>query len=273
MTAASLSLEAAASCSSRSRRPINGHLLLVQQVRHAALTVGVEAALELLRAAPLRVAPRTIVDRALAACEIQLLIASGHVREARRLVDSVRDPLPAARLDVLLAEGDVPQARRVLEAWEPPTSDVRAVLERDLRAAVIAKQEERPGTAGTLVAEAATRADAEGLLGSFLDAPLALSLLRTAAPVRRLRRVRALVDGGWSTGLMGSASNQLIDQLTPREAIVLEYLPSRLSNEQIAQTLYVSVNTLKTHLRNIYRKLDVPGRDAAVDRATSLGLI
>jgi LuxR family maltose regulon positive regulatory protein len=35
----------------------------------------------------------------------------------------------------------------------------------------------------------------------------------------------------------------------------------------------VSVNTLKTHLRNIYRKLDVTDRDAAVDRATALGLL
>lgn len=54
---------------------------------------------------------------------------------------------------------------------------------------------------------------------------------------------------------------------------MLAYLPSRLGNDQIADALYVSVNTLKTHLRNIYRKLDAQGRDAAVQRAGTLGLI
>lgn len=72
---------------------------------------------------------------------------------------------------------------------------------------------------------------------------------------------------------MRHGSDQLVEQLTAREMVVLEYLPTRLGNEEIAQTLYVSVNTLKTHLRNIYRKLGTPGRDAAVERATSLGLI
>jgi LuxR family maltose regulon positive regulatory protein len=50
-------------------------------------------------------------------------------------------------------------------------------------------------------------------------------------------------------------------------------LPTRLSNRELATQLYVSVNTVKTHLRNIYRKLDVADRDAAIVRATELGLL
>ena len=54
---------------------------------------------------------------------------------------------------------------------------------------------------------------------------------------------------------------------------LLELLPTRLSNRELATKLYVSVNTVKTHLRNIYRKLDVADRDAAIVAATELGLL
>jgi LuxR family maltose regulon positive regulatory protein len=54
---------------------------------------------------------------------------------------------------------------------------------------------------------------------------------------------------------------------------VLAYLPTRLSNADIARRLYVSVNTVKTHLKHIYRKLDAANRSAAIERAESLGLL
>ncbi|HZB71998.1 MAG TPA: LuxR C-terminal-related transcriptional regulator, partial [Acidimicrobiales bacterium] len=63
------------------------------------------------------------------------------------------------------------------------------------------------------------------------------------------------------------------DALTGRELLVLSYLPSRLSNAEIAAELYVSLHTIKTHLRNIYRRLGVNGRQEAVDRAKELGLV
>ena len=54
---------------------------------------------------------------------------------------------------------------------------------------------------------------------------------------------------------------------------MVEYLPSRLRNEEIASLRYVSVNTLRTHLRHIYGKLGVGDRDEAIDAATRLGLL
>jgi LuxR family maltose regulon positive regulatory protein len=54
---------------------------------------------------------------------------------------------------------------------------------------------------------------------------------------------------------------------------VLRYLPSRLSNREIGAELYVSLNTIKSHLKTIYRKLDVEGREAAVRRARQAGLL
>jgi LuxR family maltose regulon positive regulatory protein len=61
--------------------------------------------------------------------------------------------------------------------------------------------------------------------------------------------------------------------LTDRERTVLRYLPTRLSNREIASELYVSLNTLKTHLQSTYRKLGVDTRAAAVERATHLDLL
>ena len=62
------------------------------------------------------------------------------------------------------------------------------------------------------------------------------------------------------------------EQLTQRELEIVRYLPSRLSTFEIAEKVYVSRNTLKTHLRNIYRKLEVTNRDEAVAAAERLGL-
>jgi len=54
---------------------------------------------------------------------------------------------------------------------------------------------------------------------------------------------------------------------------VLSYLPTMLTTAEIAAELYVSVNTVKTHLKSIYRKLDVARRRDAVHRARALHLL
>lgn len=65
----------------------------------------------------------------------------------------------------------------------------------------------------------------------------------------------------------------LVEQLTERELAVLRYLPTKLSQRDIASELYVSLNTVKTHCRAIYRKLGVGGRTAAVQAARDLDLV
>jgi len=63
------------------------------------------------------------------------------------------------------------------------------------------------------------------------------------------------------------------EQLSEREQAILRYLPTMMSNQEIAGELFVSVNTVKTHLKAIYRKLDVSGRREAVQRGRELGLM
>ena len=65
----------------------------------------------------------------------------------------------------------------------------------------------------------------------------------------------------------------LAEPLSEREQAILGYLPTMMSNQEIAGALMISVNTVKTHLKAIYRKLDAPGRREAVQRARELALI
>lgn len=68
-------------------------------------------------------------------------------------------------------------------------------------------------------------------------------------------------------------SPALPDELTEREVQVLRLLDSELSGPQIARALFVSPNTLRTHTKHIFTKLDVTTRRAAVVRARERGLL
>jgi len=65
----------------------------------------------------------------------------------------------------------------------------------------------------------------------------------------------------------------LREPLTARELAVLELLPTMQSNNEIADEMFVSVNTVKAHLKGLYRKLDVQNRRSAVHRGRTLQLI
>ena len=78
----------------------------------------------------------------------------------------------------------------------------------------------------------------------------------------RIKRLGELVE-----------QRRVADPLTAAERRVLELLPTQLTAEQMAQRLFVSVNTVKSHHRHLYTKLGVTTRTAAVQRARDLGLL
>jgi LuxR family maltose regulon positive regulatory protein len=71
----------------------------------------------------------------------------------------------------------------------------------------------------------------------------------------------------------GQAAPVIVEQLSEREREVLRHLSRMLSTAEIATEMYISVNTVKTHLRSIYRKLSAAHRGEAVRRARQLELI
>ena len=99
---------------------------------------------------------------------------------------------------------------------------------------------------------------ARDLISQFVDPGMLPPLLdSTERALHRAARGRALPAGA----------------LTDRELAVLRLLPTRLTQQEIAQELYVSVNTVRTHIQGIYRKLGVASRQEAITHARELGLL
>jgi len=114
-------------------------------------------------------------------------------------------------------------------------------------------------------------ADREGLVYPFIRAGQPVIDLVRALPGSPTDFRRTVVDRFHPT--RDGRQDPLVEPLTARELELLEYLPSRLTNAELAARCFVSVNTVKTHMAHIYRKLGAAGRDAAIARARELGLL
>jgi LuxR family maltose regulon positive regulatory protein len=115
----------------------------------------------------------------------------------------------------------------------------------------------------------------EGHARLFVDAGHhALRLVRTLYHASPSPYLRQLVDSPIPPPLPAPRPvPELVEQFSNRERAVLRYLPSRLSNAEIAVQLRISINTVKTHLKHIYRKLGVDGRRDAIIAAEHLHLL
>jgi LuxR family maltose regulon positive regulatory protein len=220
--------------------------------------------------------PRTLASRQ-RAVEARLHLALGELDAAVAALqhggaDSTDELGAAAR--IAIAQRDLAAARKALEQWPDGDTDVRATLERDLLAAIVDDRDGAARSARAAVAQAAARALPDGHVRVFLDlGPSLLGSLRAAYrsdPGPYLRGLVAALEGAPDASRAQVA--ELPDQLTDRELAVMRFLPSRLSNAEIAEQLFISINTVKTHTRHIYQKLGVDGRRDAVERAERLGL-
>lgn len=122
-------------------------------------------------------------------------------------------------------------------------------------------------------------AEPRGYRRPLLDGGLRTGLLLRRV-VRRGTAHRALVeellaslDGTASVHTRESAPLSIGEPLSERELVVLRYMPTSMPYAEVASELFVSVNTVKTHVRHVYRKLDVDSRRDAVARAVELRLL
>ena len=202
--------------------------------------------------------------------EARLRLADGELDGAEALLDGV---LPGAQRDLLalrlaLARDDRRAAITLLAELEP--SNPRDRLLRDLCAARLAAARGDGAQRDRHLLAAARVAAAEGFAGSFLceAGQLLPALRRVAAGHHELQQLVATVDA--VAARRGGPSRT---QLSEREIAVLRYLPSGMTHHEIAGELGVSANTVKSHVRSLYRKLGVQSRPDAVSAARRTALL
>lgn len=230
--------------------------------------------------------PVFLVDDALRLVT-DLALLTGDLSTGPGAADRPRDPdsatptWHASQARLLLATGDPHRARqaaaRVTDAEEYATlPDLQAHVEAWLVHALAAHQAHRHPHALAALERALDVARPHHLVRPFLITPAGVVPLiraltdRSAHPdpftSELLARVSAPKPGGPEPA-------PLVEALTERELAILAELPTWKANHEIADEFYVSVNTVKAHLKGLYRKLDVTNRSDAVRRARELGLL
>ncbi|GFG49984.1 helix-turn-helix transcriptional regulator [Mycolicibacterium agri] len=101
----------------------------------------------------------------------------------------------------------------------------------------------------------------------------ARALLRTSADPATAERLLIAQKRPATAAVNARDESGPVEELTAKELEVLRLLATRLSRREIGARLYVSLNTVKTHQRALYRKLGVECRNEAVTRARELGLL
>ncbi len=257
------------------------HLVLALERSRALLDAGQpSAAATAMRVGRFRLGGHPVpsaLRAALRAHDARVLLASGEGEEARAALEPPDAPeLAVIRARILLLAQDPAGARECLLDRALIGAPVTVRVEAEaLRAVARDALLDHDATAAAIerALDAAERHDLRRcLLGA---GPRLLAILH-----RHMRGVTthgalaaelvAVLEGRAGGGVVPQL---LADRLTERELAVLRYLPTIMSNREIARQLYVSVNTVKTHLKQIYRKLGVASRRDAIARARELHLI
>ena len=172
---------------------------------------------------------------------------------------------------VLAIDADRPAEGAAIVASWPTQTEPMGVLERELAVALVERASGDGTRARHRINLLLDRAEDTGLLGPFLLGGRPTVNLLTEVTRDRLtpHTEMVLTTARRAAGDRRERPHQLSD----RELEVLNLLPSRLSNAEMAQALFVSTNTVKTHLKHIYQKLGAVNRDEAIRRARDVGLL
>jgi LuxR family transcriptional regulator, maltose regulon positive regulatory protein len=301
LDAAAEHLEAARELGDRASLPENRHRWYVAMAGLLQARDDLDGAVRMLEDAEPLYLPGFFPDvRPISAAKARVRLAQGRFADAWNWAreHQVAATAPPAYLDefnqLTLARLLVAEHRRDAAAGIDAAgiNEARALLDRVVDAA------RAPGRTGSLIEARVVRALAHDAAGDrdaaladlaaalvdgvpagyvrlFLDeGPPMEALLRAAEDhpecgehAARLLRSAAPAQGAEPSALAGD------DRMSDRELEVLRLLATELTGPEIARELFVSVNTLRTHTKHIFTKLDVNTRRAAVRRATELGLV
>jgi LuxR family maltose regulon positive regulatory protein len=233
------------------------------------------------------------LDRArTAACHVQIALAQGDLPAAARWAEQVKEEADASsffsRLGLtparlLLAQGQKAAAAASLVPWYERAIaggwTYGAVEVRALQALAAPTNDE----ALAWLADGLAMAEGEGYIRTFVDKGTSMAALLAEASARGIapnyvsRLLAAFqtdaqrADRPAETAVL--AAQSLIEPLSDRERDLLPLLAQGRTYQEIAQTLCVSTNTVKTHLQHIYGKLGVSNRREAVGKARELELL
>jgi LuxR family maltose regulon positive regulatory protein len=235
--------------------------------------------------------PRLLAGGARAA-RAQLLAAAGDDIAAMATLDEEaagREPVEAVSLARLqLARGEPAAAMATVAPLLPPAPGSPAAdqpslaIQASLVDAAATQELGDHDAAARALRRALDLAGPEGFRRAFVEGGTPVRAL-LVDHLHRESSHRALADtllarlrdtaGATASPVPAAAAAALIEPLSEREQVVLRYLPSTLSAGEIADELFVSLNTVKTHIRSIYRKLDTNRRWDTVRRARQLQLL
>lgn len=243
-----------------------------------------DGALAMLHAAE-RVARRrnfTLLLREIVAAQIFWLLRQGNVTAAAQLTQG--DDLPLSQARVFLAQGNAAAAlARLADAQQQ--AEARAWADERLKSLVLqAVAHHADGaqeTALRVLHEALAPAKPDGFIRLFIDEGPIMHTLLTAAHARGMypAYTRDLVaacaaEPALPTNATTARTAQpLVEALSERELEILALIVEGLKNQEIADQLFISLNTVLYHTKNIYGKLGVNTRAKAIARARELALI
>ena len=244
----------------------------------------VSGAAAILAQAEQSVRQNNFVKRApdVAAVQVLILLRQDDLLKAAHLSQTHKLPFSQAR--VYLAMGDTPTALAVLESLRQQMEAkgwVDELLNVMVLQAVALQAHGEEAKAMQVLGEALALAEPGGYVRIFVDEGEAMRLL-----IEKQLRNRDHPLSGYTEKLLAAFTQPLavsksttfhqeldmMESLSKREQEVLKLLRSELSGPEIAQQLIISLNTLRTHTKNIFSKLGVNDRRAAIRRAKELDL-
>ncbi len=222
--------------------------------------------------------PPPIVDGRLLALQSRLLRLGGAPEQALRTFDATASHAAAATFEhaaTALTLGRHDLARKLINPIRSSLDSAEPLdtVEGLLLLAWLADADGSADDVRMHLAAAMAEAERHVLVEVFVRAGSTIlqmisgypDMQRSAFGQRVLNRAREVNSP--------SPGEVLVDPLTDRELEILSYLPSRYTNTELAEHFYVSVNTIKTHMAHIYRKLGVANRNGAIIRAREIGVL